>query len=220
MPAVDVWRLIQNDIKKGLIVTENNFRMSVRLRNNRLLKRREELKLTQKEMAMAVGISLQAYGTLECLAEKPIKEDACSYRWKKHAMAIADYFGCNPEELFPDEIININKPVVHREMSLADVIKIGVSPDRLVLESPENVIEKKELETAVSNSLDGLTEQEKIVIDKRFGLTDGLPLHLNAVGKLLGKSTERVRQIECRALRKLRYPKRAGLLKPFTHKED
>jgi RNA polymerase primary sigma factor len=63
--------------------------------------------------------------------------------------------------------------------------------------------------------LDTLSEREAAVVSMRFGLTDGQPKTLDEIGKVYGVTRERIRQIESKALRKLRHPSRAKKLKPF-----
>ena len=63
--------------------------------------------------------------------------------------------------------------------------------------------------------LDGLTERESKVIKMRFGLIDGRPRTLEEVGKEFDVTRERIRQIEAKALRKLRHPSRSKKLKDF-----
>ena len=59
----------------------------------------------------------------------------------------------------------------------------------------------------IRERLDVLTVREKVVLSYRFGLADGRSLSLEEVGKGLGVTRERVRQIEAKALRKINSPK-------------
>ena len=70
---------------------------------------------------------------------------------------------------------------------------------------------KKQLE----NILDTLTDREENVLRLRFGLDDGRTRTLEEVGKVFGVTRERIRQIEAKALRKLRHPSRSKQLKDF-----
>ena len=70
---------------------------------------------------------------------------------------------------------------------------------------------KKQLE----NVLDTLTDREENVLRLRFGLDDGRTRTLVEVGKVFGVTRERIRQIEAKALRKLRHPSRSKQLKDF-----
>ncbi|MCT3440073.1 RNA polymerase sigma factor RpoD [Limosilactobacillus fermentum] len=70
---------------------------------------------------------------------------------------------------------------------------------------------KKQLE----NVLDTLTDREENVLRLRFGLDDGRTRTLEEVGRVFGVTRERIRQIEAKALRKLRHPSRSKQLKDF-----
>lgn len=74
-----------------------------------------------------------------------------------------------------------------------------------------NEMMKKQLE----NVLDTLTDREENVLRLRFGLDDGRTRTLEEVGKVFGVTRERIRQIEAKALRKLRHPSRSKQLKDF-----
>ncbi len=63
--------------------------------------------------------------------------------------------------------------------------------------------------------LDGLNERERKVLEMRFGLQDDIPRTLEDVGKEFNVTRERVRQIEAKALRKLRHPLRSRKLRDF-----
>lgn len=74
---------------------------------------------------------------------------------------------------------------------------------------PEDAVTDSELADLMKELLDTLTDREKSVIRQRFGFDDGSPKTLEEVGKYFGVSRERIRQIEVKALRKLRHPSRA-----------
>ena len=63
--------------------------------------------------------------------------------------------------------------------------------------------------------LDTLTEREQRVLRLRFGLDDGRPRTLEEVGRQFQVTRERIRQIEAKALRKLRHPSRSKKLKDY-----
>ena len=63
--------------------------------------------------------------------------------------------------------------------------------------------------------LDELTEREGRVLKLRFGFEDGKPRTLEEVGKLYNVTRERIRQIEAKALKKLRHPKRSKKLEEY-----
>lgn len=76
-------------------------------------------------------------------------------------------------------------------------------------------IEDDERKEAVQNILDTLNDREQLIIKNRFGIGMNRAKTLDEIGKELGISRERVRQIEAAALKKLRNPRRAALLKEF-----
>lgn len=81
--------------------------------------------------------------------------------------------------------------------------------------TPEDVVHFKELEADVGDILDSLTPREKKVLKLRFGIGLSKDYTLEEVGKLMGVTKERVRQMEAKALRKMRHPTRADILKQY-----
>ena len=67
----------------------------------------------------------------------------------------------------------------------------------------------------ISDVLHTLTDRERRVLQLRFGLEDGRSRTLEEVGREFGVTRERIRQIEAKALRKLRHPTRSKRLKDF-----
>lgn len=83
------------------------------------------------------------------------------------------------------------------------------------LESPEENAERIMLREGINTLLDTLTEKEKEIIIMRYGLDNGRPQTLEEVGQKYGVTRERIRQIEAKALRKLRNPAKAKLIRDF-----
>jgi RNA polymerase primary sigma factor len=77
-------------------------------------------------------------------------------------------------------------------------------------------VSKELLKDAVSEVLDTLSPRERKVLLMRFGLEDGKPKTLEEVGKEFKVTRERIRQIEAKAVRKLKHPTRARKLKDFV----
>ena len=81
--------------------------------------------------------------------------------------------------------------------------------------SPEDVLMRESLHRDLQQLLADLTERERDVILMRFGLGDGQPYSLAEIGRALELSRERVRQIEAKALQKLRQPKRRNRIRDY-----
>ena len=83
--------------------------------------------------------------------------------------------------------------------------------------TPEGNVESVMLREHIDALLGDLKERERAVIVRRFGLEDGHPRTLEEVGKEFNVTRERIRQIEAKALRKLRHPSRSKKLKDFLN---
>lgn len=93
------------------------------------------------------------------------------------------------------------------ETDMSDVIADTDHP------TPENSLEKEEQKNSINKVLNTLPEIEKNIIELRFGLKNGQPKTLEETSKELGITKDKVRQLEDRALRKLRNPLRANVLR-------
>ncbi len=81
--------------------------------------------------------------------------------------------------------------------------------------SPANETVRSMLKEEMNSALSTLTEREKKILVLRFGITDGCPRTLEEVGNVFKVTRERVRQIEAKALKKLRHPTRSRRLRSF-----
>ncbi|MDD6023071.1 MAG: RNA polymerase sigma factor RpoD [Oscillospiraceae bacterium] len=82
---------------------------------------------------------------------------------------------------------------------------------------PAEAVSKAMLRQQLMEVLDGLSEREAKVLRLRYGLDDGRPRTLEEVGKEFNVTRERVRQIEAKALRKIRNPNRSSKLRDFLN---
>ncbi len=108
------------------------------------------------------------------------------------------------------EPVSLETPIGEEEDShLGDFIE-----DRTAL-APADAASYQLLKEQIDEVLDSLNEREKRVLQLRFGLEDGRSRTLEEVGREFGVTRERIRQIEAKALRKLRHPTRSKKLRDF-----
>ncbi|MGA2585538.1 MAG: RNA polymerase sigma factor RpoD [Candidatus Aminicenantales bacterium] len=110
------------------------------------------------------------------------------------------------------EPISLETPIGEEEDShLGDFIEDKVMP------SPPDTVIHINLREQIEEALKSLTEREAKVLKMRFGLGDGNEHTLEEVGQQFKVTRERIRQIEAKALRKLKHPSRSKKLKSFTN---
>ena len=108
--------------------------------------------------------------------------------------------------------VSLETPIGEEEDShLKDFIKGNSSP------APEDIASYTLLREQLLEVLNTLTSREAKVLKLRFGLEDGRPRTLEEVGAEFKVTRERIRQIEAKALRKLRHPSRSKKLKDYLH---
>ena len=87
-------------------------------------------------------------------------------------------------------------------------------------ENPSEVTSYSLLREKLSDVLTTLTERERKILEMRFGLLDGYERTLEEIGKMYNVTRERIRQIEAKALRKLRHPTRVRHLQGFLDSSE
>ncbi len=123
-------------------------------------------------------------------------------------------------EMTPDkvrEILKIAQEPVSLETPIGeeDDSHLGDFIEDEVIENPVDYTTRVVLREQLDEVLDTLTDREENVLRLRFGLDDGKMRTLEDVGKVFNVTRERIRQIEAKALRKLRHPSRSKQLKDF-----
>lgn len=111
---------------------------------------------------------------------------------------------------YAENVISLDSPVSEEDDGrVGDFIPDDTSP------SPEDVVTALLLREAIKEALSTLTTREAEVISLRFGIGQDRPYTLEEVGDKFGVTRERIRQIEAKGLRKLRFPQRLNMLKSF-----
>lgn len=111
------------------------------------------------------------------------------------------------------EPISLETPVGEDEEShISDFIE-----DKSTL-SPLDIAMQDDMRRQIEKALDSLTERERNILKRRFGLGEDAPHTLEEVGQEFDVTRERVRQIEVKAIRKLRHPSRSKWLRAFIEK--
>lgn len=189
-------------------MTDKDYRIEVKVRNNWLLKRIEDAGFdTIASFSRSSKIPqsiISAYITFRETPKRPGGE------WRESFLKIAEALRCLPEDICPPQ--HLDKGLKKNKASFeADVVEVaGYLSGSFECAKPaiENII-KQEEEREISSILSQiLTPKEERVVRMRFGLVpDGEVRTLQQVGEECGVQRERVRQIEARALRKLKHPK-------------
>ena len=128
---------------------------------------------------------------------------------------IAEKLGITPDKVrdimkIAQDPVSLETPIGEEEDShLGDFVEDTDSP------APSESASYSLLREQLCNILHTLTPREEQVIKLRFGLEDGRPRTLEEVGKQFNITRERIRQIEAKALRKLRHPSRSKTLKDY-----
>jgi RNA polymerase primary sigma factor len=125
-------------------------------------------------------------------------------RWKRAAAKVRRIIRISQEPM------SLEMPIgTGEDSSLADFIEDESIP------GPIDTASRELLREQMKDLLDSLSARERGVLELRFGLKDGQSRTLEEVGKLFGVTRERVRQIEAKALRKLRHPKSSRKLRDY-----
>jgi RNA polymerase primary sigma factor len=128
---------------------------------------------------------------------------------------IAEQMEISPEKV--REIIKVSQEPVSLETPVGeeDDSHLGDFIEDHTALAPADAASHQLLKEQVEDVLDSLTERERKVLQLRFGLDDGRSRTLEEVGKEFHVTRERIRQIEAKALRKLRHPSRSRKLKDY-----
>ena len=183
----------------------------LRFFNWQMYQARKQLGINQGDLALVVGCSQNHIGHIERLIA-----------WPSAALAdeIAVVLGETIESLFPQALFDR----MQASKGLPTSVRFPILLDTISLYSPEcsglltdGGLDDKDsdLTAAITSALTSLKPREQHVLQLRFGLDDGRQWTLEEVGRELGVTRGRIRQIEAKALRKMRHPSRSKFLRGF-----
>ena len=179
---------------------------------NRLLRVQRELiqKLghepTSEDIALEAGYlePSDRQAIIQSMVDATPIEDDVRRRWIRAAAKV------NRIMRTMEEPISLDSPVGSEESSqLGDLIEDEDAQE------PMDAAAREMLRESVKNALAVLSERERQVLELRYGLVDGKEHTLEEVGQYFNLTRERIRQIESKALRKLRHPTRSRFLRDF-----
>ncbi|MDI6731722.1 MAG: RNA polymerase sigma factor RpoD [Candidatus Margulisbacteria bacterium] len=115
------------------------------------------------------------------------------------------------------EILKVSQVPLSLEMPVGDEesSRLGDFVEDISVQAPDEIVMHGLMRDDLEDVMDTLTEREKTVLKLRFGLDDGHPRTLEEVGRVFAVTRERIRQIEAKALRKLKHPTRAKKLREY-----
>lgn len=195
------------------------YRVKVTVRNNLLLSAIEKAGYkTQADFAKYSGIRASDVNSLVALRKCPINHHG---EFSDIAKAIMEALGASPSDLWTTEQLSmrLKRNCADRQLTTFELQSaLGLDPiDRLEFKNPDDELFEKEKTQIISDTLDTLTSSEKRILQMRYGLKNNDENTFKKIANLLNISQERVRQIEAKALRKMRGPKRVDALKDLIN---
>ena len=186
-----------------------DYLVTITVKNNVLLQAmRDNGIFTATELSRQSGVNQQVIGCYLNLKATPTYENGI---FKSTVIKISKTLKRLPEDLFPPQHLmkKLDKNKVSVELDLIDVENI------IEYKNPDELLEFKEMKSAIALSLSMLSEREKSVLEYRTGLNGAEEKTLEECGDIFGITRQRVRQIEGRAYRKLRHPTRSNGLQEY-----
>ena len=129
---------------------------------------------------------------------------------------VARELGISEERVREIERVSLDPISLDTPIGEEDDTALGDFVEDVSTKSPTDIAAISMLKQALLQIFDYLTPREEVVIRLRYGIDDGQPKTLEEVGKAFGVTRERIRQIEAKALRKLKQNSKSRRLKDFT----
>jgi RNA polymerase sigma factor (sigma-70 family) len=197
----------------------NEYRLKIKIQNNLLVSAIETAGYaTPAAFGRAANVAPTSISRIVSMKDSPINKSTGAFT--VDARKIMDCLGALPEDLWTDEQLTLELKTNAAQTSigrreLAALLARNTGEEVEVLPAPEDAVAARELREKIAEILDTITPREAKVIRLRFGLDDGKERTLEEIGGIIEASRERVRQIEDKALRKLKHPTRHEVVQDF-----
>lgn len=177
---------------------------------------RQSIMLAISQKASLIRLPLNRTADLQKI-ERVHKKLENKYGREPSASEIAEELDMDNEEI--NHLRNITQDFVSLDSTLGDsedttILDMIVDPKA---DSPDEQVVEESLISSLNEVLDTLTDSEKEILCMRYGLNGYEPMSLQQIGDKFNLSKERIRQIEKKAIRRLRHPSRSSKLKSFMH---
>ena len=189
-----------------------DYRLEIKIKNNYLFSRMQEYGVKNaSQLAKAIGSTPAGVGKYLNLMSPPYTKKG---ELKEIPKKLCDLLYCDIEDLFPSE--HLENPL-EKNIVITEKNKHELLPSRMLeTDDPSVALMEQEVTQGVDHAIiKVLNDKEQQVITLRFGLGGEEPHTLDEVGELFGVTSSRIKQIEAKALRKLRHPRNEDLFYPF-----
>jgi RNA polymerase sigma factor (sigma-70 family) len=192
-----------------------DYLVEIKIKNNYLFSKMRENNITSiNQLSVLSKTQPQQGGQIANLKVVPFNRYGKIKEW---IVRIADVLNCEPLDLFPhqhiDKYLDTNKASLN--MNLTEMKSLTMLENELSETSLLEDFSNKELKEKISEILTSLKPREAYIIEMRYGLNDRDECSLSECSEAVNVSRERIRQIEAKALRKLRHPSRSNIIKDY-----
>ncbi len=198
-------------MRKGLY-SSMNYALDIRVKNAAIAEAMALHNCTQAKLAEMAEISYSILNSYATLRKNP---------WSRNgpwlvpvAKKLAEFLGLSDEDAFPPELYRHFGVNPRRLLKIQKLPELPLSEARYLpaKSNQEDECSDQERRDAINRLLTTLTPREQMVIRLRFGFDSSEEKTLAEIGADFGVGSERIRQIEAKALRKLRHPSRSQRL--------
>ena len=189
-----------------------DYRIEIKVKNNRLLTKIEGAGYSSvAKFADTIGMNRTVIYRIVSMKSAALDEEGY---YRPEALRIAKFLNCTPQDIYPPAqmrgTMKENKAQITANANEVDSLTSSL---RTLAFSPERKMILDEAKQVLKAVMMTLTPKEQRILDLRYGLTYGEEKTLDEVGAMFGVSSERIRQFESKALRKMRHPSKSKELR-------